>query len=123
MRLPALRLLLHIGAEHLIRELFLLVGHPVVQIFESLAEFLNMLRMFFGKLLVRLHVLHRVDGFELLNALHYGLIHVARILAHHFGELAPLSLLGRGDVQLGVQLLDAALDPLFRSFAGDRVPS
>jgi len=76
----------------------------------------------FRELLIGLHILHGVHRRVLLSALHEGLVHVAGIFAHDLGELVPLRFLGRSDLQLAVQFLDAALDALFRVLPGDGVP-
>jgi hypothetical protein len=101
---------LRIAAEHLVRQLFLLLGHRVVEIVEGRDQLLQMLDVCFGHLLVGLHFLHRVHRRVLLSALHECLIHVAGVFAHDLGELIPLQLLGRGDAQLCVQLFDMVLD-------------
>ena len=89
-------------AEHLIRPLFLLLGHRVVEIVERRDQLLQMLGMRRGNLLIGLHILNRVHRRVLLSALCERLIHVAGVVAHHLGELIPLRLLGRGDAQLSM---------------------
>jgi hypothetical protein len=114
--------LLGVGPEHLIGELFLLLRHRAVQVLERYDQLLHVLRVLLGELFIGLHVLHGVHCFELLGATYEGLIHIARVWAHDLGELIPLRLLGRCNAQLRVQLFDAVLDPLLRSFAGYGVP-
>lgn len=114
--------LLGVGPEHLIGELFLLLGHRAVQVLERYDQLLHVLRVLLGELFIGLHVLDGAHCFELLSAVQDGLIDIARVLAHDLGELTPLRLLGRCDAQLRVQLFDAILDPLLRSFTGYRVP-
>jgi hypothetical protein len=89
------RMPLRIGPEHLVRQLFLLLGHRVVEIVEGRDQLLQMLDVCFGDLLVGLHVLHRVHCRVLLSALHESLIHIAGVFTHDLGELIPLRLLGR----------------------------
>lgn len=121
MRLRTLSVLFRIGAEHLVGELFLLIGHRVVQVLESRDELLHPLRMLLGELLIGLHVLHRGHCLELLSALYERLVHITRVLAHHIGKLAPLRLLGRGNAQLRMQLFDAPLDALGGVLASHRM--
>jgi hypothetical protein len=102
---------LRVGPEHLVRQLFLLLRHRVVEIVEGRDQLLQMPDMCFGYLLIGLHVLHRVHCQVLLSALHESLIHIAGVFAHDLGELIPLRLLGRGNLQLRVQLFDMVLDP------------
>ena len=90
------RVPLRIGAEHLVCQLFLLLGHRVVEVVEGWNQLLELLGMRLGNLLPGWHVLHRIHGRVLLSALHKGLIHVAGVIAHDLGELIPLWLLGRG---------------------------
>ena len=121
-RLPCvLRAPFCVRAKHLVRELFLLVGHRIVQVLESRNEVLQVPGVCVSDLLVRFHVLNSVHRLELLRALHEGLVHVAGVLAHHRGELIPLLLLGRGYAQLRVQFADAVLDALRGGRAGHRV--
>jgi len=121
MRLRTLRVPFRVGTEHLIGDLLLSVWHRIVQGLEHRHQLLHTLGMFFGKLLVGLHVLDGGHRLELLSALYEGLIHVPRVLAHHLGKLVPLRLFRRGDAQLRVQLFDPALDPLFGILDGHRV--
>ena len=93
-----------ISAEYLISQLLLLLGHCVVQILEGRNQFLHALCVVLGKLLVGLQILHRIHRSELLGPLHERLVHVTSVLAHHLSKLVPLGLLGRGDVQPGMQL-------------------
>jgi len=99
-----------IGPEHLVRQLFLPLRHRVVEVVEGRDQLLQMLDVCFGHLLVGLHVLHRVHCRVLLSALQESLIHIAGVFAHDLGELIPLRLLGRRDLQLRVQLFDMVLD-------------
>ena len=96
--------LFRIGAEYLISELLLLLGHDVIQILEGGYQFLHALCVVLGELLVGLQILHRIHRGELLGPLHERLVHVTSVLAHHLSKLVPLGLLGRGDVQPGMQL-------------------
>ena len=96
------RVLFRIRAEHLIRQLLLLLGHRVVEIVERRDQLLQMLGMCLGNLFIGLHILNRVHCRVLLSALHERLIHVAGVFAHDIGKLVPLRLLGRCDVQLRV---------------------
>jgi hypothetical protein len=106
---------LRVGPEHLVCQLFLLLRHRVVEIVEGRDQLLQMPDVCFGYLLVGLHVLHRVHCRVLLSALHESLIHIAGVFAHDLGELIPLRLLGRGNLQLRVQLFDMVLDPMIGS--------
>jgi hypothetical protein len=99
-----------IGSEHLVRQLFLPLRHRVVEVVEGRDQLLQMLDVCFGHLHVGLHVLHRVHCRVLLSALQESLIHIAGVFAHDLGELIPLRLLGRRDLQLRVQLFDMVLD-------------
>ena len=127
-RLAAMRLcrVLHvlfgIGAEHLIGHALLRIGHRIVQLLERGKQLLHPLCVLFRELLIGLHILHGVHRRVLLSALHEGLVHVAGIFAHDLGEFVPLRPLGRRDLQLTVQFLDAAFDALFRVLTGDGVP-
>jgi hypothetical protein len=106
--------------EHLVRELFLLLGHRVVESVEGRDQLLQMMGVCFGYLLVGLHVLHRGICRVLLSALRESLIHISRVFAHDLGELIPLRLLSRGDVQLCVQLFDMVLDPFLHGLVPER---
>jgi hypothetical protein len=119
----ALLALLRIRAKHLVRKLFLLIRHSVIKRLESGNESLHMLGVRLSNLLVRLHVLQRVHRLKLLCAFDHDLIHVAGILAHHFGKLIPLRPFRRGNAKLSVQLLDTMLDALLGILAGNRVTS
>ena len=117
-----LRVPFGIGAEHLVRQLFLLIGHRIVKILEGWNELLHMLCMLLGDLLVGLHVLHRVHRSETIDALKPYLVHIASVLAHYLRELIPLRALIRGDAELGMQLFDPLFDALFGGFSGHWVP-
>src|SRR5438270_9014483 len=96
--LPAMRLgralhvLLGIGAEHLIGNALLLIGHRLVELLERRKQLLDPLSVLLGDLLIGLHVLHRVHRRELLSALHERLVHVAGVLAHDLRKFVPLRL-------------------------------
>ena len=60
---------LRISAEYLVRQLFLLLGHRVVEVVEGRDQLLQMLDVCFGHLLLGLHILHRVHCRVLLSAL------------------------------------------------------
>ena len=96
------RVPLRVGAEYLVRQLFLLLGHRVVEVVEGRDQLLQVPGVRLGNRLVGLHILHRVHRRVLLSALHERAIHVAGVVAHDLGELIPLRLLGRGDLQLRV---------------------
>ena len=112
------RVPLRIGPEHLVCQLFLLLGHRVVEVVEGRDQLLQMLDVCFGHLLVGLHVLHRVHCRVLLSALQESLIHIAGVFAHDLGELIPLRLLGRRDLQLRVKLFDMVLDSFLHVLPG-----
>src|SRR5271166_1871727 len=88
------RVPLCVGAEYLVRQLFLLLRHSVVEVVESRDQLLQMLGVRLGNLLIGLHILHRVHRRVLLSALRERSIHVAGVVAHDLGELTPLRLLG-----------------------------
>jgi hypothetical protein len=113
---------LRIGAKHLVRYLFLLVRHHVIQILKSRDELLYMLCMLLGELLIGLHVLHRVHRLKVINTLEQSLVHIACVIAHHLSELIPLRALSRGNAELRIQLFDPSLDPFLSGLARNRVP-
>jgi hypothetical protein len=113
-----LRLPLEFRAKHLVRELFLLIRHRIVQVLKGRNQLLQMLRMLLGDLLVELHVLHSAHRLEITGTLHPRPVHLAGVLAHHLRELIPLRTLCWGDTELSVQLFDPLLDPFRRVSAG-----
>ena len=63
--------------KHLVGKPFLLVGHRVIEIFESRDELLHVLGVCGRDLLVGLHVLQRIHRLDLLRALHQYLVPVS----------------------------------------------
>jgi len=113
-----LRLLLEFRAKNLVRELFLLIRHRIVQILKGRNQLLQMLRMLLGDLLVGLHVLHSIHRLEMVGTRNPSPVNLAGILTHHLRELIPLLTLCWSDTELSVELFDPLLDPFRRVSAG-----
>jgi len=114
----SLRLSLSVRPENLVCELFLLIGHRIVEVLKGRNQLLQMLRMLLGDLLVGLHVLHSIHRLEMVGTRNPSPVNLAGILTHHLRELIPLLTLCWSDTELSVELFDPLLDPFRRVSAG-----
>ena len=74
-----------------------------------------------GDLAVEFHMLDSVHGFSVFSSLLVNGIHIFRIFPHHLGQVLPQWLLGCGDIQRALKLLDLVFRMIDGSDSGPGV--